>query len=149
MGSSFIPFAVLSGFFAALSSVFAKLFTDERTTTLVATLSTYFSKYYPLSSGVDDTHVFLLVIRGICFLLIFGCNSLMWTLFTKALHDAPSSIQVTIVNGAMNLATSAILGFLVFQEPLALRWWIGASFMLAGTIMVSQSQKRLENKKKD
>lgn len=29
--SSFIPFAIISGFFAALSSVFAKLFSDERT----------------------------------------------------------------------------------------------------------------------
>lgn len=28
---SFIPFAIISGFFAALSSVFAKLFSDERT----------------------------------------------------------------------------------------------------------------------
>ncbi|KAI8336264.1 hypothetical protein BC941DRAFT_514441 [Chlamydoabsidia padenii] len=147
MPSSFIPFAVLSGFFAALSSVFAKLFTDERTSILVDTLSTQYSKYEHLQS--IDTNVILLAIRGICFLLIFGCNSLMWTLFTKALHDAPSSIQVTIVNGAMNLATSAILGLVVFQEPLALRWWIGASFMLAGTIMVSQSQKRLENMKKD
>jgi hypothetical protein len=57
MGSSFIPFAVLSGFFAALSSVFAKLFTDERTAVLVATLSTYFSKYYPLGAGGGDTDV--------------------------------------------------------------------------------------------
>lgn len=38
----------------------------------------------------------------------------------------------------------AILGYLVFNEPLALRWWIGASFILAGTILLSQSQKRLE-----
>ncbi|ORZ22988.1 hypothetical protein BCR42DRAFT_403736 [Absidia repens] len=147
VSSSFIPYALLSGFFAALSSVFAKLFTDDRTAVIVNFLSDYFSDYYTFLPA--DTHIVLLIIRSICFALIFGCNSLMWTLFTKALHDAPSSIQVTIVNGAMNLTTSAILGYLVFQEPLILRWWIGASFMLAGTILVSQSQKRLETKKKD
>lgn len=36
---------------------------------------------------------------------------------------------------------------MVFNEPLALRWWIGASFILAGTILLSQSQKKLEKKK--
>ncbi|KAI8099526.1 uncharacterized protein BX664DRAFT_321512 [Halteromyces radiatus] len=147
MSTSFIPFSLLSGFFAALSSVFAKLFTDERTAILVDTFTNYYSQYDTFLK--IDTQVILLAIRGICFLLIFGCNSLMWTLFTKALHDAPSSIQVTIINGAMNLATSAIMGWIIFQEPLALRWWIGASFMLAGTILISQSQKRMAEKKKD
>jgi drug/metabolite transporter (DMT)-like permease len=41
------------------------------------------------------------------------------------------------------------LGYLVFNEPLALRWWIGASFILAGTILLSQSQKRLEEQEKN
>ncbi|CAO3597359.1 unnamed protein product [Absidia cylindrospora] len=95
--SSFIPYALLSGFFAALSSVFAKLFTDDRTALIVNFLSGYLSNYHTFLP--TDTHIVLLIIRGICFALIFGCNSLMWTLFTKALHDAPSSIQVTIVNG--------------------------------------------------
>jgi drug/metabolite transporter (DMT)-like permease len=36
---------------------------------------------------------------------------------------------------------------LVFNEPLALRWWIGATFILAGTILLSQSQKKLEQAK--
>ncbi|GAN08385.1 conserved hypothetical protein [Mucor ambiguus] len=141
--SSFIPFAIISGLFAALSSVFAKLFSDEKT----AVFHSYISGHL---YAVPE-HTSLLITRGICFALIFGCNSVMWTTFTKALNAASSSVQVSIVNGAVNFSASAILGYFVFDEPLALRWWIGASFILAGTILLAQSQKRLEeeeNKKK-
>ncbi|CEG62973.1 hypothetical protein RMATCC62417_00194 [Rhizopus microsporus] len=65
----------------------------------------------------------------------------MWTMFTKALNSASSSVQVSIVNGAANFSASAILGYLVFNEPLTVRWWIGACFILSGTILLSKSQK--------
>ncbi|KAF1800441.1 hypothetical protein V8B55DRAFT_1536011 [Mucor lusitanicus] len=137
--SSFIPFAIVSGLFAALSSVFAKLFSDEKTAVFHSYISGHFHDVVP-------EHTSLLITRGVCFALIFGCNSVMWTTFTKALNAASSSVQVSIVNGAVNFSASAILGYFVFDEPLALRWWIGASFILAGTILLSQSQKRLEEK---
>ncbi|GAA5816247.1 hypothetical protein MFLAVUS_009773 [Mucor flavus] len=116
--SSFIPFAIISGFFAALSSVFAKLFSDERTE--------LFHTYVLGQLNLVPEKTSLIVTRSICFALIFACNSIMWTTFTKALNAAPSSVQVSIVNGAVNFSASAILGYLVFNEPLALRWWIGA-----------------------
>ncbi|KAI7890414.1 uncharacterized protein EV154DRAFT_386562, partial [Mucor mucedo] len=126
--TSFIPFAIISGFFAALSSVFAKLFSDERTELFLSSIADQLDLVPEKSS--------FLVARGVCFALIFACNSIMWTTFTKALNAAPSSVQVSIVNGAVNFSASAILGYLVFNEPLALRWWIGASFILAGTILL-------------
>ncbi|KAI9483075.1 MAG: hypothetical protein EXX96DRAFT_129645 [Benjaminiella poitrasii] len=134
--TSFIPFAIISGFFAALSSVFAKLFSDERTALFHAYLSSLFH--------IVPEKTSLLITRGICFVLIFGCNSVMWTTFTKALNAAPSSVQVSIVNGAVNFSTSAMLGYVVFDEPLSLKWWLGASFILSGTVLLSQSQKRIE-----
>lgn len=48
----------------------------------------------------------LLTIRALCFGLIFACNALMWILFTKALNAAPSSVQATTVNGAVNFSVS-------------------------------------------
>ncbi|KAI8374002.1 hypothetical protein EDC96DRAFT_572316 [Choanephora cucurbitarum] len=138
--TSYIPFAIISGAFAALSSVFAKLFSDERTTVFYTDIMSAY-QLVPEKTA-------LILIRGICFGLIFACNSIMWTTFTKALNRSPSSVQVSIVNGAVNFSTSAILGYVVFQEPLALRWWIGASFILAGTILLSQSQQK-HSKQKD
>ncbi|KAI8975009.1 hypothetical protein BDB01DRAFT_853663 [Pilobolus umbonatus] len=138
--SSFIPYSIISGVFAALSSVFAKLFSDERT----ALFHTHIASYL----NMEPEKISLMFTRLTCFVLIFGCNSVMWTSFTKALNMAPSSIQVSIVNGAVNLGTSAILGSLIFNEPLTLRWWIGASFILTGTILLSHSQKKREEKDK-
>ncbi|KAI7868509.1 hypothetical protein BDF14DRAFT_1794043 [Spinellus fusiger] len=137
--TSFIPFAILSGFFAALSSVFAKLFSDERTAVYHEMISK--TGYLPLDLSSETS---LMAMRVLCFVFVFVCNSVMWTLFTKALNRAPSSVQVSVVNGAINFGTSAVAGFLVFNEPLAFRWWIGASFILAGTILLSQSQEKLE-----
>ncbi|ORZ01070.1 hypothetical protein BCR43DRAFT_486321 [Syncephalastrum racemosum] len=139
-GAAFIPLAVLSGIFASLSSVFAKLFTDTRTTLLhdrIVNYATALNLTIPF-----DPEISLLGLRGLCFGLIFACNSLMWTLFTKALNAAPSSVQTTTVNGAVNLTVSALLGYLIFEEPLALGWWIGASFILSGTLLLSRAQKQ-------
>lgn len=41
------------------------------------------------------------------------------------------------------------MGYLIFNESLALKWWIGASFILAGTILLSQAQKKLEKEKNE
>lgn len=48
MAISFIPFALLSGFFAALSSTFAKLFTDEKTASFINILFKHFPTFLQL-----------------------------------------------------------------------------------------------------
>ncbi|KAI9320250.1 hypothetical protein BX666DRAFT_1853814 [Dichotomocladium elegans] len=140
---SFIPYAVLSGIFASLSSVFAKLFSDQRTEQLHDVILAFLNTHcFSLLPAMDQSKYSLLVVRGICFGLIFVCNSLMWALFTKALHAAPSSIQTTTVNGAVNFSVSALLGYFIFDEPLALSWWMGASMILSGTVLLSRTQKQ-------
>ncbi|KAI9270632.1 hypothetical protein BDA99DRAFT_502306 [Phascolomyces articulosus] len=143
--TSFIPFAVLSGIFASLSSVFAKLFSDTRTEIFHDAVTSFITKqeWVTIPWTIDPQNS-LIAFRGVCFGLIFVCNSLMWTLFTKSLNAAPSSVQTTTVNGAVNFSVSALLGYLVFDEPLALGWWIGASFILTGTILLSRTQKEKE-----
>ncbi|CAO3675326.1 unnamed protein product [Rhizopus stolonifer] len=131
--ASFIFFAITFGLFAALSSVFAKLFSDEKTKVL--------HSYIIAQLSFVPEEATLLATRIIFFSFTFVCNSVMWTMFTKALNMANSSVQVSIVNGAANFSASAVLGYLVFNEPLTTRWWIGACFILAGTILLSQSQK--------
>jgi drug/metabolite transporter (DMT)-like permease len=71
----------------------------------------------------------------------FGANGLMWVLFTRALASAPSSLEPTAINTAVNLAASGILGALVFGETLGGGWWVGASLVAVGIVLVqSQSQ---------
>ncbi|KAG2188136.1 hypothetical protein INT44_000887 [Umbelopsis vinacea] len=133
---SFIPHALASGAFAALASVFAKLFTDSRTT--------YFTQILidllPVTQQDALKSYILLLVRLICFLLIFACNSLMWTIFTKALNRAPSSTSVSVVNSAANFGVSALAGYAVFGEPLAYSWWLGAALIITGTLLLTRSQ---------
>ncbi|KAG2173684.1 hypothetical protein INT43_005104 [Umbelopsis isabellina] len=141
---SFIPPAIASGTFAALASVFAKLFTDEKTSQF--TQSTL--ELLPISKYSETAEFYVSsTVRIICFILIFGCNSLMWTIFTKALNRAPSSTAVSIVNSAANFSVSALAGYIVFGEPLALSWWVGATLIITGTLILTRANSKMEETK--
>ncbi|KAI8808215.1 hypothetical protein BJ742DRAFT_284946 [Cladochytrium replicatum] len=79
-------------------------------------------------------------LRIVFFAMVFVSNGLMWKLFTSALAESKSSIQVTVVNSGANLCATALLGNFLFSEPLPLKWWAGATLVVAGTVLVSQGQ---------
>lgn len=87
--------------------------------------------------------------------LIALSNVVMWGLFTWSLSLAPSSALATVVNSAANLLFTvcrefrltsllfsvdkqAILGHLVFAEPLSLQWYLGASLLLVGVLVLQR-----------
>ncbi|CAB4424570.1 hypothetical protein RhiirA5_429059 [Rhizophagus irregularis] len=142
---SFVSFSILSGTFAALASVFAKLFTDVRTFLILQYLcdvignDTFFKCEEILNEIKEDTNWIMYLIRIFCFGSIFICNALMWTFFTKALNKSSSSLQVTVLNSATNFCMTAILGNIIFGETLSLQWWFGASLIVIGTLLVNKS----------
>ncbi|KAJ3115577.1 hypothetical protein HDU96_000401 [Phlyctochytrium bullatum] len=77
------------------------------------------------------------------------CNGLMWSFFTKALAAGSSSTQVTLINSAASLCFTALLGFLLFREPLPPLWWIGASLVVGGTVLMSTPSKSSTTKQKE
>jgi drug/metabolite transporter (DMT)-like permease len=68
----------------------------------------------------------------------------MWGLYTQALANAPSAIQANIVNTAVNFVVAALLGLAIFGESLPPLWWVGASLLVAGTVLIG---RRSEDKK--
>ncbi|KAF9363516.1 hypothetical protein BGX34_003913 [Mortierella sp. NVP85] len=145
-GSAAIPTAILAGTFAALASVFAKLTLDVRTVdflqhacnTLVAPTTPYCTSLFVAEEG--ETGPIVVAVRATCFGLIFICNAAMWTLFTKALNRSKSSATVTVINSASNFCLTAVLGYALFSEPLALQWWFGASLIVIGSVLVSSNE---------
>ncbi|KAI1312311.1 hypothetical protein EDD11_002965 [Mortierella claussenii] len=141
-----IPAAILAGTFAALASVFAKLTLDVRTVnflqhacnTLFAPTTPYCTSLFIAQEG--ETSPVVVVVRAACFGLIFICNAAMWTLFTKALNRSQSSATVTVINSAANFCLTAVLGYALFSEPLALQWWFGASLIVLGSVLVSSNE---------
>ncbi|KAF9917768.1 hypothetical protein BX616_011359 [Lobosporangium transversale] len=141
-----IPTAILAGTFAALASVFAKLTLDVRTinflqyacNSFIAPTTPYCTTLFIAKEG--ETSPVVVAVRTICFALIFICNAVMWTLFTKALNRSKSSATVTVINSAANFCLTAVLGYALFSEPLTLQWWFGACLIVLGSVLVSSSE---------
>jgi hypothetical protein len=65
----------------------------------------------------------------------------MWTLFTTALARGHSTTQVSIMNTSSNFVITAILGFAIFSESLPPLWWIGASLLVAGSVVTGHKDE--------
>ncbi|KAG4103596.1 hypothetical protein H8356DRAFT_1420057 [Neocallimastix lanati (nom. inval.)] len=157
---STIVYSVLSGSLAALASVCAKLAVDSNTNQFYRFVCTFFVSN-PEWCLVDDENVFIKgdeswikfqktfrIFRLISFVCIFLCNAAMWANFTKALNVSSSSIQVTVINSATNFCLTAILGHLIFSEPLSLQWWFGASLIVTGTVLLNTEMQKIEKQQK-
>jgi len=129
--NQWVLFAVASGACAAFNGVFAKLTTNDLTTNIVAGISRLF--------GIPDGHVYIeLVVRVIFFSLNLVFNGVMWTLFTQALAKGNSTTQVSIMNTSTNFMITALLGFIIFSESLPPLWWLGASMLVAGNVIIGR-----------
>ncbi|KAJ5563299.1 Pyridoxamine 5'-phosphate oxidase [Penicillium sp. DV-2018c] len=130
--SPWIILAITSGAFAALNGVFAKLTTDNHTTSFAQSLAHLF--------GLDSSPVIEMIVRGACLALNILCNVIMWALFTRALTAGPSTTKVSITNTASNFLATALLGMIVFSEAVGGLWWVGAGMMGAGCILVGMRE---------
>jgi len=98
------------------------------------------------------------------FLMNLAFNAVMWGLFTRALTLASSTVRVSVINTSANFMLTALLGLIIFKETLpgeptsALRqpyracyllmhsglWWLGASFLVAGSVIIGRREERKE-----
>lgn len=65
----------------------------------------------------------------------------MWALFTKALARGNSTTQVSIMNTSSNFFITAMLGFVIFSEALPPLWWVGATFLVAGNVIIGSKDE--------
>ncbi|KAL2200701.1 hypothetical protein P885DRAFT_57567 [Corynascus similis CBS 632.67] len=132
--NQWIVLALASGACAAFNGVFAKLTTTE--------LTTKFSLGIAHMLGLDSVEGFVeILVRGSFFGLNLVFNGVMWTLFTKALARGNSTTQVSIMNTSANFVITAILGFAIFSEALPPLWWVGASFLVAGNVIIGKKDE--------
>ncbi|KAF1955845.1 hypothetical protein CC80DRAFT_390574, partial [Byssothecium circinans] len=135
--SSWLVLAIASGACAAFNGVFAKLTTTE----LTASWSSAVSQTFHLS---PSNKVVEFGIRGLFFALNLLFNAIMWGLFTRALTLASSTVRVSVINTSANFMITAILGLLIFSESLPGLWWIGASMLVAGSVIIGRRDEGTE-----
>ncbi|KAK0277848.1 hypothetical protein LTR35_009684 [Friedmanniomyces endolithicus] len=130
-------YAIASGGCAALNGVFAKLTTTQLTTTWATGISHLF--------GFDEPSRFIeLLVRGFFFLMNLAFNAVMWGLFTRALTLASSTVRVSIINTSANFMLTAVLGAVIFRESLPGLWWLGASLLVAGSVIIGRREEGKE-----
>ncbi|GLD48572.1 transmembrane protein 42-like protein [Lates japonicus] len=96
----------------------------------------YWTDTYGGTAGCDWLHILL---RLLCGGLLFTCNAVMWTFFSKALRHCSSSARATVTTTAFNFISSAILGKVIFGETHAALWWVGISLTLCGLLVLHRS----------
>lgn len=65
----------------------------------------------------------------------------MWGLFTRALTLATSTTRVSIINTSSNFMLTALLGLIIFSESLPGLWWLGAAFLVAGSVVIGAREE--------
>jgi len=68
-------------------------------------------------------------------------NGIMWGLFTRALTLANSTVRVSVINTSANFILTAFLGALVFSETLPGLWWMGAAFLVIGSVIIGRREE--------
>ncbi|KAK3626271.1 hypothetical protein LTR56_019942 [Elasticomyces elasticus] len=126
-------YAIASGGCAALNGVFAKLTTTQLTTTFATGISHIFGFSEP-------SRIVELLVRSFFFLMNLAFNAVMWGLFTRALTLATSTVRVSVINTSANFMLTAVLGAAIFRESLPALWWLGASFLVAGSVIIGRRE---------
>ncbi|CAO2654812.1 Nn.00g115450.m01.CDS01 [Neocucurbitaria sp. VM-36] len=132
--SAWLVIAIGSGACAAFNGVFAKLTTTELTTSWSSSIS--------LAFGLSASNkVVEYAIRAFFFALNLVFNAIMWGLFTRALTLASSTVRVSIINTSANFIVTAVLSFIIFDESLSGLWWLGASLLVAGSVIIGMREE--------
>ncbi|KAM7036055.1 transmembrane protein 42 [Passerculus sandwichensis] len=84
-----------------------------------------------------------MLLRLSCVGLVFVCNAVMWTVFTKALRLSSSSAAASVTTTASNFIFSAILGRLLFGETWTPLWWVGLAMTVCGLMLLHMAAPQL------
>ncbi|KXL46147.1 hypothetical protein M433DRAFT_225408 [Acidomyces richmondensis BFW] len=132
--SQWFLYAIASGACAALNGAFAKLTTTHLTSSWASNLSHIL--------GVEkDSKAMEWAVRALFFLMNLTFNAIMWGMFTQALTLANSTVRVSVINTSANFILTAFLGALVFSENLPGLWWVGASFLVVGSVIIGRREE--------
>ncbi|XP_023133827.1 transmembrane protein 42a [Amphiprion ocellaris] len=139
-------YALLAGFLGAAASLSAKLSLGADYLREMCESGLSLGRTGP--SACDWLHIPL---RLLCGGLLFICNAVMWTFFSKALRLCSSSARATVTTTASNFISSGLLGRLIFGESHAALWWMGISLTLCGLLVLhgSTPQTLSQEDKKD
>lgn len=137
-----IVLSLTSGLLAACGSLFGKLSSSP-----TPFFDIFANRDPDWIETLEENELIPLTIRILFFIAMITCNTLMWLLFTRALNQSETTVQVTILNTAANFLSTALFGHALFNEYLSLRWWMGVGFICIGIALLNNDTSHPETKK--
>lgn len=137
--NSYILFALLSAFFAALTTIFAKLGVRDVSSNLATAIRTVV--ILVLAWGIvfatgEVTGLRSVQQRTWLFLILSGAaTGLSWIFYFHALQNGPASVVVPI--DKTSLAMVIVLAALFLNEPLTWKTVLGGGLVVLGAIVVA------------
>lgn len=133
-----VVFALLSAFFAALTSILAKIGIDGINSNLATAIRTavvlimawgivFFTGTYSEISNIQTKSWIFLILSGIA-------TGLSWLFYYKALQLGEASKVVPI--DKFSVVISMILAFIVLKEAMTIKTIIGGIFITIGTFVL-------------
>ena len=101
----------------------------------------------------NDYYLFQLVslklILQILFVLFsFGLNSLMWIVYAKGLRLSSSTLYASSLNKFSNFITSALCGYVLFEEKIKIfNWLIGLIILFIGILILNEPTQKQKDKR--
>ena len=123
--AKWLPYAILSAVFAALTSILGKIGIDGVSSDLGTAIRTA-GKADKLR-GLDKRELLFIALSG----LATGGS---WLCYYKALQDGPASVVVPI--DKLSILVSILFSYIVFHEKLTKRSAAGLAILVAGTLLM-------------
>mmetsp|Transcript_14005 Transcript_14005/g.30430 ORF Transcript_14005/g.30430 Transcript_14005/m.30430 type:complete len:160 (+) Transcript_14005:212-691(+) len=138
--------AVISGLLGASASAIGKLALDPDSPVQSRARSfclTFISDTSDLTvvagRSISSRHVCTateLIGRGLCLLMMIGCNATMMATFLDGMNESGSVAGTALANAA-SFAMSAIYGILFFDEKVNTTWMMGFAMIMSGAWLLS------------
>lgn len=135
---SWLIFAILSAFFAALTTIFAKIGVENVNSNLATAIRTVvilaIAWGLVYAEGTFE-ELFELNSKTLLFLVLSGmATGLSWLCYFRALQLGPASLIAPIDKSSLVLI--ALLSVMFLGEPLTIKMIVGTGLILLGTLVL-------------
>lgn len=131
-----IIYSILSGVLACIVSVFMKLAFNLASISIITNI-------------IDKNSLLINLIRLIFIGLSIISNLLMWLFYTKSLQLSTNTLLATSINKLSNFIFTTLISYLLFNDKLTIKWFIGIQFLFVGILILNLNQVKQNDIKQD
>ncbi len=103
------------------------------------------SVFMKLAFNLESINI---ITRILLIILSLLSNTFMWIVYSKSLQLSSNTLLANSLNKFSNFLFTTTSAYLLFNEQLSIRFFIGLSFILFGILIISNASTRTVDKKR-